>query len=69
MKATIEFELPDDAMQLERCLKVNELDLAVHDFYYDLRNREKHSDTIPEDWQEVIDLLIQHLHNNDVRLL
>ena len=60
MKATLEFDLPEEAEALDDALHGKErawaLQGALEDFGNELRSKAKHSDTEPESWEEVREL-------------
>lgn len=63
MHVTLTFELPEEEMQLERCLHAHRLIQAMRDFGAWMRTEAKHAD-VPADVTEVrgkfYDLLEEH---------
>ncbi len=54
MKATIEYELPDEIDDLKQALRANEVLAAVHDFSQYLRSQEKYLE--PEERDNILQI-------------
>ena len=53
MKATLEFNLPEQQHEFEEAIHADEIVSALNNFRYWLRGNIKHGDTIMVSWDEV----------------
>ena len=67
MRATLEFELPEDRVEHRRAVQAIDLYLVLCDFERYLRGQEKHADP-PADIHEIRQEFYAILENRDVRL-
>jgi hypothetical protein len=66
MKATIEFNLPEDRYEHKTAMRGGDYLSAISEFTQKVRDNAKYLETTPKDWQEVKDLWWSILEDHEI---